>query len=599
MKVDVISIGFSEDQVWFEKNDYEQGELYFEGTCMEPQTREEDYSLQILSDKTEAMTVTVDSIADEARIEWKREHEGIRVENGNSYKFEEEGNYEVRWYATQNNNVTLPSSGGGEEVKLADTALLAGDISMGDRMQTELQKSIIGRDYILKFISSKDSIFGSISKNSENSENINIKDTIFTAQNAGGNGVNGLFAGSISSGVTIENIKLFGTIRNVAYNSSSGDVYVDYKTKTETGTTSIENNASLIGLNNAQYNDDDIYAGSKGDAFTVKLSAHLDADDKVVIIAGDSVKGNNAGSSYNVVEDSYKGSVLATVSLGDSSVRSGSKGYDAAEGGAVVSQTTGDGLIVAGRSAIGGYGGDGANGFFSDNNKAIGGGKAGKAGTGTSSYRIEQFETIKQTYDKNDLVEIEQFDGNPGVGGFGRITGDSYTNFTLYTSGNSGKGTEQSGSNGECYTAKKCNAYGDQASYNCGQYAFFGALKTNLVDLGSLYMYVGPVKVWEISKINVDKWTEEWINNLLNNNGINTKDYSEFGGVSGLGGNGIATGVNTHASKIYLYNHAIILENSWAVAYHYKTYDNWIQVGWMSGEPVNSAGQITFVGGGN
>lgn len=566
LKVDVISIGFDEDegQVWFEKNDYNQDELFIRGELFEDQETSQTMRLEIFIGNPESVKVRVDSIeSGEAQIEYTVNGETTTVDHSEII-LSSPGDYQVRWSATKSKNITCATADS-SEVKTADIALLDADISMGDATQSTLEKNIVGRDYIVKFISSRDSIFEEIS-------NTFVKNTIFTAQNAGGDGVNGLFAGSISTGVTIENVKLFGTIRNVAYNSSSinGEIYVDYETKTGTGTTSIENNASMIGLNNAQYGENGEYKGSNGNKFTVDfMSRDLDDNDKVVIVAGDSVKGNNGEKTYNVVSDDYKYGDLRpeveNATKKDREAKSGGNGSSAASGGVASGTEKNGSIIMSGQSAIGGYGGDGANGTFNNRSVALGGGRAGAAGSGTSTHT-----STSQT----------QSAGNPGVGGFGRITGSDYNNFTIYTSGNSGT-TGVNGSNGKNYFDKKCNDEG------AGYFAFFGALLNNYCNIGQSGHTRNDYGSYE------DSIKNYWSINSTSTSDVN---YSSVGGVSGSG-----EGVSTHAKEIYLYGHIIVRQwfGPFYWSYHVVSNQQWAYVGWTSGETVNSAGQITFVGGGN
>ena len=226
---------------------------------------------------------------------------------------------------------------------------------------------------------------------------------------------------------------------------------------------------------------------------------------------------------------------------------------------------------MSGQSAIGGYGGDGANGTFNNRSVALGGGKAGAFGNGTSTHSSQT-----------------QSAGNPGVGGFGRITGSDYNNFTIYTSGNSGTASEV-GSNGKKTTNKRYSTDGP------GYYAYFGALLSGYLnggktkDIDEFVQYGGRDLPARINR---------WSQNVKNDNSTSGKAYSSIGGVSGSG-----NGVSTYTKRIYMYSHAIVTEKMvWALVYwsfEYTTGNDWTYVGWTSGETVNSAGQITFVGGGN
>lgn len=576
MRVDVISLGFDEDEIWFEKNEASDG-FSTQVQYMGEEGQGGNRKFELFAGNEQEYTISADSTTgsgDRAYIEYSINGGETIILNESSKTFEGSkngyGDYEAQWFAEKTRSYTVNASiTEGEALAGTDTVLLANDINMGDRVQTSLDKNLVGTNYVLRFVSSWESMFTTIGSN------IHIKDTILVGSNAGVDGVNGIFAGTINSNVTISNVKLFGTIRNIGYNNSSEtgtEIFLDYASGANNLT---ENNITMVGLNNAQYDEYGVYQGGSDDEFSVKFKVRsVKENDRVIMIAGDSVKGNNGENTYNVVKNNYKGGITSVenASRTATSAVPGSPGQAAVSGGSAESSgdvsTESYAIIKGGQSGIGGYGGDGSNGTFSNRGFALGGGAAGEAGGGkTSSY----------------VPDLKQLNGNPGVGGFGRIEGDSYSNFTLYTSGNSGDGIVERGANGqEISDAVKYNT-----AANVSYYAYFGSLMNEFCNSGS-----GDTGKTEYRYDGLDKALTEWGNTIKNNKNLSNRNFYSIGGVSG-GNNG--SGVPVYVNDIYLYAHAEMQQ--WWIWWEYTV--SWSYTSWPSGETVNSAGQITFVNGGN
>jgi len=493
--------------------------------------------------------------ADNVQIKYKHGENAATGEYktcANGTSFSEKGYYSVEWSASlrgknSNNDTSFNCVTSGSSTQgTASVVLLNSDISV-DGYKDTLQKRLIGSNYILRFVTSGTKMFGNISKSmNEEIDYLTFKDVILAGSNSGG--ADAFFA-NLDSSAKVINVKLFGSMRNISSNRS-GNVFADYTTQTTSrdGTTQsapdLKNNVSVIGLNAPQ--------NAKVD---VVLQAHNHSG-RTVLIAGDAVKSSNANETYNLIEGTSK-SIKQYISSED---HNGSDGLIGQLGGNVeiVGETnTGDNIKKDGLDSIGGYGGDGAHGFL---DIGLGGGKAGKRGEnadGANGFRKEG---------------LKQYNGNSGIGGFGRIVQES-DRFKMYSSGNGGNLSE-AGSNG---CMRESYRSGDKFS------AYFGATYSSYCNTKD-HKYTDH---WEWSA----KYKgSEWYGTVDNEFGSEMSDtsYLDAGGVSGQGG-----GNSVYAKKIYIYCHIHI---------RYVAGNIWVPDGrsakyaWTSGEPVNGAGGFS-VGG--
>ncbi len=506
-----------------------------------------------------SQTITI-SGATTQEIKYTKDGEPGSTTN-DSITFSSGGTYEVEWNARFESGNRLYTTGSTSVDGEADYVLLAGDINMG-ASKDKLQKSIIGANYIVRFASDGNSLFGAIVP--EDSGNLVIRDVVFAGGVTGVSETRSLFAKGINQNVTISNTTLYGSIRNLPYNTTTvgyadSKVYTDYYKTEDDSKIDIKNHVSITGLNAPQ-----------GYSVQTTLSTHdgFDTNGTAVLVAGDAVKSSNATESYNVLKDDSQ-TDWKTRSSGN---RDGGAGSDGKDGGKIVATAVGaNGLRLVGRSSIGGYGGDGSHGWF--DGKAYGGGKAGAAGSNGDSKTLH-------------ISTLTQYRGNSGIGGFGRIVkvGDGSSvnsGFKLYTSGNGGTESDQ-GANGSDGSA----SYTSTFSRTDGRFICLFGAKGNTFCNSTSYGYVehsGYGNSWN--------WDSSWLNNI---NGefakFNSSNFTSSGGVSSTG-----KGNSVYVKKIYVYEH-IFAHKYWNWKNHtYKVQggDRHAKISWTSGETVNSAGAFT------
>lgn len=486
--------------------------------------------------------------------------------NNATHTFEGEedmGDYSnVYWQAEFKKNMEKNASqSAGANLQNVKTILLDADIDMGVVSNLGISKNVIGCNYVMRFAGASTSVFSNIGTETEQYRVLN---TLFAGTNSN---ADSLFADSILG--KIDNVQLYGTIRNVSYDRST-DVLPTYKSDSDVeagNISSLTSYVTVVGLNSPT-----------GRNFSTKFMETSNASDINILVAGDAVKGENATNSYNRLDYSKiinSDNTVASSKLIAEDVmlraqkswtRTYSNAIDGANGktGGVIEETTTNspsGISLNGFSSIGGYGGDGAHGrcnTISNNIYVIGGSKAGKAGTaGTSDSSLLH-------------ADVKQYRGNSGIGGFGRIK-SSGTTYMLYGSANGGTDIDN-GSNG---TSIGYVVSGKDKVKEC----FFGA---------------GTNKYCSSVEPNYNHgWGDDDFGSTIEKINGNLKTVTNFssfkyGGV--LSGNSNNKGTKRNISQLYVYVdmsfcYRVIPDNR-DLGYSYK-------ISWTSGETVNGAGGFT------
>ena len=271
---------------------------------------------------------------------------------------------------------------------------------------------------------------------------------------------------------------------------------------------------------------------------------------------------------------------MSDLGRGSENTGNGLQGNDGKIGGSVSvtdkdnNNATGNNIIIlTGYSSIGGYGGDGAHGRYIGA-KAIGGGKAGAAG----------FKATSGIF-RND--KLKQFNGNSGIGGFGRIVkGDDDKTYYIHTSANGG--TESvAGSDGQKIDKMPLNS-----NVGGGRRAYFGSgISEFCSNMKHLY-----------SHRNFTPKYDEWCSDVRKSISkvTNGGKAVEYGCFSGHGGNLDTNdegnyGTSVSAASIYNYTHIEV--DFWSaviwVGLFVDSDEEWGKVSWTSGETLNGAGGFT------
>lgn len=547
--VDLISVGFDQNSVKFIRNNVSN--ISVSATYSLTKYKNTPVGLKLKCGNATSKLIDVDSKngvhTDSSTITPIKG--GLPASAGtNKWNYNTSGTYEVAWAADVSKAAGSVSSVGEESGDHAEIILLASDISMAN-IQGAISKSIIGSNYIMRFVSSGGSMLGSVSGT--------IRNVTFAGTNSG-DGAVALLANDITSSVA--GAKLFGSIRNIAAGTATTQVYTDYISGSDID---LVNSVSMIGCN-----------ASQGSDVKVELKAKdFDSNDRAVLVAGDALKGAN-GTSYNVLSDD---STTAMVRAEDSATEAvnGEDGDPGNVGGSAtiekkegVSSTPS--FALGGFSSIGGFGGDGAHGRFNNSNIALGGGKGGAAGSAASG-------TLHKT-----VESFVQYKGNSGIGGFGRIVNNGEAHdFTLLTSGNGGSDTA-AGSNGNSISSPNHGS-----SYDC----FFAASRSSYAFADGHGF--GTRSAWEWGRPSDLTLCQEWIDSVR----TSSQNFRSDVDVRGIGGK---TGSNDNGnireiSQIYIYSHIRVyssIKNT-----RVDNAANWRKVSWCSGETVNGAGGFTDCGG--
>ncbi len=475
--------------------------------------------------------------------------QGQMVESGPSYTFEEVGNYtEVYWKGEVVLDLKKEASeGDSKNLNDVTTILLNADIDMGTDNIVTMSKNIIGCNYIIRFVGNFSAPFSQIG---EEQGHGNIRNIIFAGMNSN---ASNLLANKIVKDT--KNVQIYGTMRNISY--SKGEIIPIYN--------SILNNVTVVGLN-----------ADSGYNVTTKITATKKETDTLILLGGNAVKGANAKSTYNRIDYSKinDGSSIDTNVI-SSPMLSAEKswtvstyneykyklnGVAGGTGGIVNCDNNSTSICLSGFSSIGGYGGDGAHGTF-NGNRTLGGGKAGEAGKEAESGEFRN-------------GKINQYNGNSGIGGFGRIVKNDYNErFSMISSANGG------------------NKY------------YFGSCGTSSIS-------------WKGGKSDMgwDCFFGAKLSKFCFNKGVNydNKDYSDIENTKSAIKGGLTTVINESSkysfgfmsgssdignkvwiSQIYTYVDMSIYYGPCG-PYAIKEADkNTYKISWTSGETVNGAGGFT------
>ena len=545
--------------------------------------------------------------ADSVKITGTRKPpEGDEVDAGSdtAKTYTESGTYKLSIAGTKTQTIDFATNSG-NAIKPTTYLLLSADISLSST-RGELAKKLIGTNYILQFVSNGPAMFKEV--------NSSIRDVFLVGINSGENAVAALFAEKLSG--IISNVNLYGSIRNIennntheyveveGVNETTGQqeiqkniVFTDYLRKTNSVTIDkdkncgIINNVTLVGLN-----------AGEGEDVSVSLKAH-DFDntlEKVVLVAGDATIGMNAfdkmlnedtkDNTYNVLKngcttssesESESGFIrMSDLGRGSENTGNGLQGNDGKIGGSVSvtdkdnNNATGNNIIIlTGYSSIGGYGGDGAHGRYIGA-KAIGGGKAGAAG----------FKATSGIF-RND--KLKQFNGNSGIGGFGRIVkGDDDKTYYIHTSANGG--TESvAGSDGQKIDKMPLNS-----NVGGGRRAYFGSgISEFCSNMKHLYSHRNFIPKY-------DEWCSDVRKSISNvTNGGKAVEYGCFSGHGGNLDTNDEGNYGTSVSAASIYNYTHIEVDFWSaviwVGLFVDSDEEWGKVSWTSGETLNGAGGFT------
>jgi len=552
-----IALGFEGTKLWIIDCNSNPKELTFEvkGEYPQTNTRPESASANLLVGNESSKTISCGNINNlpiqNAEIHYNSSENGYQTVNNSSYTFNVSGEYsEVYWMGkvqlTLNKNA---SSGSSSNLGNVTTILLDTDIDMGIINSLSITRRIVGDNHIMRFVGGTNSAFETI--------NSKIKDTIFAGVNSN---ARTLLASNVA--VTLKNVQVFGSMRNIAFDKNQASNVVP-----TSGQTSISNNITVVGLN-----------AETGKNVSTKIEATVNSTDKLILVAGDAIKAENAKDSYNRVDYSKILTNINTLDLNklkganvmiraantwtesNYKTKGSLNGKSGTNGGTITLIGDSTGIALAGFSSIAGFGGDGAHGRFNLNNVALGGGKAGQAGQNGESLTLRK--------------AIKQYSGNSGIGGFGRIVKSESRDdmFILYGSANGGT-LEVYGSYGQTDDAWRD---GGGKGLDC----IFGA---NINDFCNENTHGYKPGDWE----NFNE-TEKNINKLLENK---NNDYStKYGSL--ISGNSKNSGNRVCVSKIYTY---IDLSCNFRCTRKWQEVgdNSWYKISWTSGETVNGAGGFT------
>ncbi len=312
--------------------------------------------------------------------------------------------YLYSYDATYTKNTTISCASSGEEREVFNKMMLANNVYIDGNISTTNIFEIIGQNKIIAFSSNSEqsSLF--------DTNNRNIENLIVVGSSSLRSRINNsrpefylLLSGQGSAVTTLDNVSLYGNIRNAKHDigitvgAVSGSDKLTYK--------GLKSNVAVSGLS-AEFKS----TIDAGDSVTTKLidNVALAAEEtytaKNLLIAGD------AGSAKNGIE--------GKISV-DSSERNGQTGKNGGNGGSVdvgASQSTS--IARAGKGGFAGYGGSGVNGYI-DNTSSIAirdGGSAGAGGTNGSNGSTGSATALEAPTPRTKV-----YAGLSGSGGFGYI----------------------------------------------------------------------------------------------------------------------------------------------------------------------------------
>ena len=319
--------------------------------------------------------------------------------------------YQYSYDATFTKNTAISCASSGEEREVFDKMMLANNVYINGNISTTNIFEIIGQNKIIAFSSNSEqsSLF--------DTNNQNIENLIVVGSSSLRSRINNsrpefylLLGGQGSAVTTLNNVSLYGNIRNAKHNigitvgAVSGSDKLAYK--------ELKSNVAVSGLSAAFKSSIDA-----GDSVTTKLidNVSLAAEEsytaKNLLIAGD------AGSAKN--------GVAGKIST-DGSERNGQAGKSGGAGGTVdvgASQSTS--IARAGKGGFAGYGGSGVNGYVDNSSGYVirDGGTAGAAGANGANGSTGSAVALEAPGPRAKV-----YSGLTGAGGFGYIAPSSDVN---------------------------------------------------------------------------------------------------------------------------------------------------------------------------
>jgi len=413
LNIDLIVGDFNENHITFIRN--EIGEFSFEITktgkpeiYVAPSENmtlfNETNNTISVSDKLDGGTFVENSFEYSLNGgEWisaTKENDVIVVDGLNFGENNVQYRYAISKDITKEKSVFTESS---EEIFDANVVILSGDCNIEEFNFSSNDKILLAENHVIKYQSNSNSngisLFG---ENNKYIENLNLVG-IVSMENLKTSGENSLLCKSSSE--SINNISLFGNIRNVN-NQMSGDVDFGVKASGD----KIKSFVAINGLDGTTNNVDvNVTIKDCGELTKVSEDAQNRYSSKNLIVAGNGANGTN-------------GELRADNRNGDDAKAGGN-------GGNIEVNRTFSGIVRIGTAGVGGYGGNGENGCF-NNNTVLGGGGAGRAGQTGSNGTSTGVTGLAINESKGT---IKNFNGNSGIGGFGRIVGNTY-----YSSGKAG-----------------------------------------------------------------------------------------------------------------------------------------------------------------
>ncbi len=339
-----------------------------------------------------------------------------------------EQTYYYTWEAEYSQESTIEKSAQSEELIDYAYIIFENDFALEDEITfNSNNKFINGKGHNIKFSDNK-SLFGT----TENSIlNLNIVGLMDLSVGVLYSDIAMAIDGASSIDIELKNLMLYGNMRNVSYRANAVGSLMSQTTITP----KIENVVSHVSIvgdeirNNSGVTINDYFGKNY-------ISQNL-------LISGNGANGEN-GQDGQVTENSS--SLLG---------QNGGYGFS---GGRIVVANNFEGIVRVGHAGYGGYGGNGGNGYFygtSAQSRALGGGGGGSYGANGQNRELE-ITTVAEipinnspTTLTNRVICSEQFGGNGGIGGFGRIDTRMNNFWTSGTSGTAGGATSgDSGTNG-------------------------------------------------------------------------------------------------------------------------------------------------------
>lgn len=430
-KVDLIVGYFDKNNIVFVRNGVTDLKFLAEGTGKE----NEKYSAQSVLTYGYETSKTITGYVENS-FKYKKNNGDWNTDKNSEITLKADG-YSVSTYTYQykvslsNENIPLGESSG--ESISATKIILKDDIYLGNISFESNKKDIIGSGYVLSFVQSGKSLFGTNSNP--------IRNLIVSMQNSLRNDI-GSFTETVEGkkeekfgGLTkensakISNVSILGNIRNVRASST-------YVTGVSVNPAIAKNSEDVQDVEITSYVAMTGLDAEAGQDVTTKLTNNVDKNSKNgdlhdVLIAGNGTFAN--GTNQKDTYDKYG-------NLESKNNESGDNGSGGGSGGSV--STASNTCYRIGHGSIGGYGGNGGNGYF-DGKESLGGGGGGAPGTNGKDGEFNDKETTISTNTNTTLLSKHQYGGNGGVGGLGRISGAKY-----YTSGGGGGagGYKESGS---------------------------------------------------------------------------------------------------------------------------------------------------------